>query len=551
MFNEFLNSRQKSITIAAVILGVSAFISRVLGLFRDNLLANLFSKADADIYFAAFRIPDFIYAVLITGGIIAVFLPLFIEHFQRGKEDAENFFNTALSFYLTALCFLSAIFAIFTPQLIRFIVPGFSEAQKATTIVVTRIMFLSPIFLGISAVFSSLLHYFNLFIAYSLAPIFYNLGIIFGILFLRNPFGINGVAIGVVIGALAHLLIQIFPVIKKGFKFHLNFNFRNQGLYKLLKLTAPRILSSAAYHINLIVITAIASTIGVGSIRIFNFANNLQWMSIGLIGIPFATAVFPLLCISFSEQKKEEFNKTLSNVFARIIFLIIPASFFTFLFRAQLVRLVLGTSILKNGGFDWVSTRLTAASLGVFAFSLFAVALIPLLSRAFFALQDTKTPVKIAIFSMALNVFLCYFFVWLIDNSIFFQNIAIKALDLQGINNFSLIALPVALGISSFMQFILLLIFLKKKIPVLFLSDFSFSLVKILFSATAMSIISYLSLQFFATLFDTHRVSGLLLQTTLSGVIGIVSYVLLAMLLKIKEQQRVFLSIKRYFNKNQ
>ena len=183
MFNRVLNSKAKNITFAALILAVSALISQLLGFLRDNLLANLVPRVQTDIYFAAFRIPDLVYGILITSGVVAAFLPVFAQYFKQGQNEAKNLTNNVLTFFLIALVVICSFLAIFTPYLIKFIVPGFSGEQKNLTIVLTRIMFLSPILLGLSSIFSSILHYFNLFIAYSLAPLFYNLGIIFGILF--------------------------------------------------------------------------------------------------------------------------------------------------------------------------------------------------------------------------------------------------------------------------------------------------------------------------------------------------------------------------------
>ncbi len=179
MITRILNSKTKTVTFGAFLLAVSALLSRVLGLFRDNLLANLLPKAQGDIYFAAFRIPDFIYGILITGGVVAAFLPVFSSSIKKNKEEAESFVNNTLTFFLFALVSISVILAVFTPQLVRLIVPGFNEQQKALTVILTRIMFLSPVLLGASAIFSGILHYFNLFLATALAPIFYNLGIIF------------------------------------------------------------------------------------------------------------------------------------------------------------------------------------------------------------------------------------------------------------------------------------------------------------------------------------------------------------------------------------
>jgi putative peptidoglycan lipid II flippase len=480
MIAKFLNSKTKTVTFTATLLGISALISRLLGLFRDNLLANLFTKAQTDIYFAAFRIPDFIYGILITGGIVAAFLPVFSEYFKQSKREAQILTNNVLNCFLIILVILCSILAIFTPQLINLIVPGFTVEQKTLTISLTRIIFLSPILLGISAIFSGILQYFNLFFAYALAPIFYNLGIILGILCLTPIFGLKGLALGVILGAFFHLFIQLVPAVKHGFKPTFSFNFRHPGLRKIFKLMAPRTLGSASYHINLIVITAIASTLAQGSIRIFNFANNLQGVAVGLVGLPFATAAFPFFSRHFANNEKEKFLKSFSRTFSQILFLIIPLSILVFLLRAQIVRIILGTSILGKGLFDWWDTRLTAASLGIFSAALFASCLIPLLSRAFFAQQDTKTPVKIALGSMALNIIFSFSFVKVLSYPNIFQAALVDFLKLQGVKDISIIGLPLALSLATLFQFFLLSFYLKRKIEGLNFKEVFQKLLKVL-----------------------------------------------------------------------
>ncbi|PIR89701.1 murein biosynthesis integral membrane protein MurJ [bacterium (Candidatus Gribaldobacteria) CG07_land_8_20_14_0_80_33_18] len=550
MFNRVLNSKAKNITFAALILAVSALISQLLGFLRDNLLANLVPRVQTDIYFAAFRIPDLVYGILITGGVVAAFLPVFAQYFKQGQNEAKNLTNNVLTFFLIALVVICSFLAIFTPYLIKFIVPGFSGEQKNLTIVLTRIMFLSPILLGLSSIFSSILHYFNLFIAYSLAPLFYNLGIIFGILFFYPYFGLSGLAYGIILGALAHLLIQIPFAIKMGFRPTFSFNFKHPGLIKIFKLMLPRTVGSIATHLNLIVITAIASGLSLGSITIFNFSNNLASVPISLIGISFATAAFPALSRDFLEEK-EKFFKKISSVFSQLLYLIIPLSVLIYLLRAQLVRIILGTAILKNGGFGWQETRLTAAAIGIFCFSLFASTFIPYLVRVFFSFQNTKTPVKIALLSILLNIILCYFFVWSLSFNNFFQKGLINFLKLKGISNISVLGLPLAFSISSIFQFFLLFFFLKRKISGLSYKDIHQTFLKILISTFIMAVIVFLTLQIYSLFGTTRTVIGIFFQTILAGLTGIFFYLFLSFILQCPEPKIIWSSILSQFKKPQ
>jgi len=202
MFQRVINSKAKSITFAAIILFFSGISSRILALVRDRLLAGNFGAgSELDVYFAAFRIPDFVYGIFILGGVSTVFLPLFSEYFNKDSKKGWEFTNNVLNCFLVLLILTCLVFAVFAPVLIKIILPGFDLEEREMAVTLTRIMFLSPILLGVSSIFSGVLHYFNRFLVYSLAPIFYNLGIILGIVFLFPLFGMKGLAFGVIIGA--------------------------------------------------------------------------------------------------------------------------------------------------------------------------------------------------------------------------------------------------------------------------------------------------------------------------------------------------------------
>ncbi len=563
MFNRIFNSRSKTVTFAAFILAVSALISRILGLVRDRLLASRFGAGEElDIYFAAFRIPDFVYGILIVGGITAAFLPVFSEYFKEKensvssdsekKETEQNewneqgleFINNVLNCFFILLIVVCSILAIFTPFIVKFIIPGFSEQNSALTIQLTRIMFLSPVLFGLSSIFSGVLHYFNKFFAYALAPILYNLGIIFGILFLVPIFGIFGLIYGVVLGALFHLLVQIPAVLNTGFRYRPIFNFKSLGIIKIFKLMLPRTIGTAAYQINLIVITAIASTLTAGSIAIFNFSNNLYYFPIGLIGVSFAVSAFPVFSKFLINGQRKEFLENFSASIRQILFFIVPISFLIFLLRAQIVRLILGA-----GEFGWLETRLTAASLGVFCFGIIAGSLTPLLNRVFFALHNTKIPVIIGIISMVINVFFCFLFTYLLSFSNIFQTFFQNALKLQDIQNIEVIGLVLALSLAVFLQTVLLLIFLYKRIGDFKIKEILFSLSKILFASILMVIAVYYVREIVDKFVDMQTFIGVLWQATLSSLIGASIYLAVSLFLKSPEIKIIKSSFFKQFNK--
>ena len=332
MFNNIFNSQTKNITRGALILGASYFISAILGLIRDRLLAGRFGAGlELDVYFAAFRIPDFVYNILILGGLIVAFLPLFAEYFSRNKNEAWQMTNYILNAFLIFLIAISFILFILTPWLVKWLFPGFGPEHYKLAIPLIRLLFLSPIFFGVSNLLSGILQYFQRFFIYSLTPILYNLGIIFGILFLTPHFGIFGVGMGVVFGAFLHMAIQIPTARNCGFSYKFLLNFEYPAIKRIFKLMVPRVLGVAAQQINLIVITAIASTITSGSIVIFSISNNFQSLPVGIIGASFAVAIFPTLSRFFAENRKKEFLENFSSIFRQILVFVIPISILIFL----------------------------------------------------------------------------------------------------------------------------------------------------------------------------------------------------------------------------
>lgn len=546
-FNKVLNSQTKTIPFAAFLLGLSALISRLLGLFRDRLLASAFGAGETlDVYFTAFRIPDFVYGILITGGITAVFLPVFAEYFEKDKKEGWLLANNVLNCFFVLLVLVCLILSLFTPSLVEMIAPGFSLEKKNLTVSLTRFMFLSPILFGLSSIFSGILHYFNRFLAYSLAPILYNLGIIFGILFLSPYFGILGVVYGVIIGAFLHWLIQIPAALGSGFFYLPSFNFKHRGLKRIFKLMVPRTIGTAAYHINLIVITAIASTLISGSISIFNFSNNLQYLPIGIFGISFAVSSFPVLSQAWALNNKERFLEKLSQVFRQILFLIIPVSVLMFLLRAQIVRLILGT-----GQFGWLETRLTAASLGIFCLGIPAAALVPFLAWAFYSFQNTKTPVIIGLASMILSIILCFSFVKVLGFPNFFQDFMAKFLKIEGIENIEVIGLPLALSLASLFQFSLLFLGLIRKFGSLWIEKISYSFKKIIISTFFMGPFTFLTLRLLLPFVDMRTFLGVFFQTAGAAFAGILTYLSLAYFLKSPEIKTIESSIlKKFTRKN-
>jgi len=458
--NKIFNSQTKTLTRGALIIGVSYFFSAVLGLIRDRLLVGHFGAGlELDVYFAAFRIPDFVYNILILGGLIVAFLPLFAEYFSKNKNEVWQMTNYILNAFLIFILAISFILFLLTPWFIKWLFPGFGPAHYKLAVPLIRLLFLSPIFFGISNLLSGILQYFQRFFIYSLTPILYNLGIIFGILFLTPHFGIFGVGLGVVFGAFLHMAIQIPTARNCGLSYKFLLDFKYPAIKRIFKLMVPRVFGVAAQQINLIIITAIASTISAGSIVIFSISNNFQGLPVGVIGASFAVAIFPTLSRFFAENRKKEFLENFSSIFRQILVFVIPISILTFLLRDQIVGI-----IYLTGKFGLDDAKLASACLGIFAFSIFAQSLIPLLTRAFFSLQDTKTPTLITLAVVLINIILSFSFVWLLRTPNIFSNFLTEFFSLLRNENTPLLGLPLAFSISAICQFVLLIFFIKKKL---------------------------------------------------------------------------------------
>ena len=396
-----------SITGAAVILAVASLLSRLLGIVRDRVLASQFgASSDLDIYYAAFRIPDLVYNLLVLGALSAGFIPILSKFFSEKKEqEGWEFSNYVLNLVFLAVVCVSLIAIVFAPWIMPVLTPGFSEQQMSVLIDISRLMFLSPIFLAMSAVFGGILQTFRQFVLYSLAPSLYNLGIICGALFLAPQWGIYGLTYGVILGTIFHLCIQYIGAKQAGFKYQFLFSVSNSSVKKLVNLMIPRTFALAMVQLNLVVITVLASNLEEGSLSIFNFANNLQYFPIGIFGISFAIAVFPTLSDAMAQKNKKLFSKTFFQTYGKILFFMLPASVVLYFTSFSIIWFLLG-----DGAFGVNDAKMTAVALQVFCLSLFAQALIPLLSRAFYSVYDTKSPAIAAIIGFIANIVFGYYF---------------------------------------------------------------------------------------------------------------------------------------------
>lgn len=511
----------KTVGSAAMLIAVAGIVSRILGFLRDRILASHFGAGDVlDAYYAAFRIPDLIYSFLVLGALSAAFIPVFTSLLADKKEDeAWKLTSGMLHLILFALGVLALFGVFFAPWLIGLIAPGFVLEKREIAIMLTRVMLLSPIFLAVSAVFGGVLVSFKQFAAYSFAPVFYNIGIICGALFLVPLFGSIGLAWGVVLGSFLHMLVQYPSLYRTGFHYQPYFLYawKDQAVRQVMKLMVPRSLGIAVSQVSLLVTTVFASTLASGSLAVFTLANNIQSVPLGLFGIAFALAVFPSLSFFAAKERENNFFEILTQTSRRILFFVLPLSLSMIIFRAQFVRVILG-----SGQFDWEDTILTFEVLGLLSVSLFAQSLIPLFARAFFALQNTKTPFYIAFWSVALQIVL------------------IPLLLPQ----YAVLGLAAAFSVGSIVNLVLLYLALRRRVSVWDDRAFLYPMFKILFAALVAGAIAQASKSVFAlTINELDTFVKVFLQLLTGLTIGGVSFVMVCHWFKIDELQMV----KRFF----
>lgn len=494
------------------ILGFFTVISKIFGLIRDRLLAAHFGahSAELDAYYAAFRIPDFIYNLIVLGTVSAAFVPVFLSYIgKRRTKEAYDIASSVMNVTTVIMAALAAVAFVFAEPLTKLIAPGFSDPETITlTVRLMRWMLVSPILFGIAAVLSGILNAYRRFIVYSLSSALYNVGIIVGIVFLVPHFGPQALAFGVVLGAFFNLVVQIPSVMMVGYKWRPRFDLTSPGFIKVMKLMFPRMLGFAALQMSLFVTTAIATTLQIGSTTVYNITLNLQYFPVTIVGVSIATAIFPVLALTASKQDVVGFRENFSMSFRKIIFFVVPMSILMLLFRAQIIRILFGT-----GNFTWEDTVITLQTLGFFTISLFAQALIPLLTRAFYSVQNTRIPVIVGVTSMIMNIIL---------NFIFGPTMGVAGLAL-------------AFTIANIFNAAVLLIILRYQVGSLDDQHITVSSFKTIIASLAMGIAAYGMLYVGALFLNTHTYAGLIAQVGLAGIVGVGVFVALQYVMKSEE----------------
>ncbi len=370
---------------AAYLLAALTLASQALALLRDRTFAHTFGAGQVlDLYYAAFRVPDLVFALVSSLVSAYVLIPRIMG---MDRESTRRLLSESATFLFGVGGVICIVLAIFMPQFLALLYPNLiGSAESAEFILLARILLLQPILLGLSGVLGSVTQVHRRFTLFAISPVLYNLGIIFGAVVFYPLWGLPGIGIGVIIGAIAYLAVNIPVVIEASVL--PSFRFPTMAVMaSVVRDSIPRSLALGMGSVTALFLTALASRVGIGAVSVFTFASNLQAVPLALIGSSYAVAAFPALSEASALEKREEFTRILSASARHIILWSVVALGLIIVLRAHLVRVILGT-----GAFDWDATRLTAALLAVLAVGLVAQGLVLLFSRALYAARQSWRP---------------------------------------------------------------------------------------------------------------------------------------------------------------
>lgn len=493
-------------------------LSSLLGLLRNRLLSSYFFGErvwQLDAYFASFVIPDTVFQLLVTGALSAAFIPVFTKYYHRQAEQGWRFASMAINLVLSFFIVVSLLIFIFARPLSQLVAPDYSVIQINLMAQLTRLMLLAQVFFAISSFFTGILQSNQRFLIPAIAPIMYNLGIIFGIVFLSPYLQIFGPAVGVVIGAFLHFFVQLPFVNKLGWRYRPVLHLKHAGLKEMRRLMLPRTLALGVGQIENFLAVFLTASLTAGSLSIFKFARQLYVLPINLFGVTFAQATFPSLAAQAAHQATQKFKQTFCSSLRQLVFFVLPAGIMILVLRIPLVRLAFGAK-----QFPWQATLLTGRVLAIFALSIVAQAVNQLLIRSFYALHNTKTPFAVALLSAGLNIFLSFLLV---------KNF-----------HWGVLGLAAAVSLTNVFQASLLVVFLYKRLFGFDGRELIVDLLKMLAAAGLTAVFLWLPMRVIDRfILDTTRTFGLIVLSLTVFLIGSVVYLKTSSLFKLQEVKLV------------
>lgn len=516
-----LLKRQNSILSAAMILMITYAVSMILGILRERVLVSHFyfcCRESLDAYYAAFRLPDMIFQLVVIGALSASFLPVFNEVLVKNEKLAYRFSSSVLNFLFLIYMIFAGVIFIFSKDISYLITGKFSSFQIDLMANLTRLMLFAQAFFLISNSLTAIIQSHQRFILPALAPLVYNLSIILSTVFFSSVLGIWAPAVGVVVGALLHLLIQIPLALRLGFSYQPVFDFNLKETKEVFRLMLPRTLALAVYQIEATFSLFVATSLSAGSLTIFHLAQKLMDLPVRLFGTSIGQASLPLLSQQRAKNETQLFRETLVSSLSEILYLAFPVTAVILILRIPLVRIAYGAKT-----FPWEATILTGKVVALFSLAIFSQSAIELLVRGFYALHNTRIPLLIGAFAVLVSISLSLLFVFKFGLGI--------------------LGLAAATSISSFLQALFLFISLDRKIGEIISRENLIKWWKMVFSALLSSIILWGVMKILDLfILDTTKTLNLLALTLTTLSIGIFFYFSLTKILGLKEVDK-FLAV--------
>lgn len=522
---KFLNNESKSIVGAASIVGVLSLVSRLMGFIRDRVLAGTFGAGEVlDAYYAAFKVPDFLFGLIVIGSLSAGFIPVFAKYWNTAsaRDRAWKLTNNVFGLVMVSMGVLCFVLAVCAPLLVPFVAPGFSGEKQELVVQFMRIMFGAQVLLAGSLVFGSALQGMKRFVLYSSAPVLYNAGIIFGALWFVPVLGPVGLAWGVVLGAAFHVVIQTIGMMAAGYRFRPTLHLTDADTKEILVLTGPRVVGLAVSQLIIFVLMVMATTLPEGSVTVFQFAYNIQFLPVGIIGVSFAIAAFPSFSEHLERHDVEGFVRVFGTSVRQVLFFILPLMMVFLAVRAQIVRVVVGA-----GAFDWAATIATADALAFFALSFISQCLVYVLARAFFALRDTMTPLVAGLVAGLVGI--------------------LSAFLLR--DAFGVAGLAASFSLASFVNMVLLWVPLHQRFGSLGESRWLFSVYRSIACALVALVCMQMLKQVTSPYFPLDTFWNVFLHGFIAGMGGLVVYTVLSALLRSEELEYVLAGVRKRFRK--
>lgn len=510
---KWLEQQQNSILSAAVIISGANLISSFAGIIRTRLLISYFGAGPTqEAYQLAFQIPDLMFQLIVMGALSAAFIPIFVKLKQQDEQKAFQMSSVILNIMVLFFITIAAIIFIFAGEITKFRTGArFTPEQLEITTNLTRIMLGTQILFAISNIFGAVLQSYQRFIIPSIAPILYNFGIVLGVYLFAGQYGIYAAGIGGVIGAFFHMLVQAPLAFKFGFRFKFSLNLKTEGVKELLKMAPPRVLSIGIDQLQDLSLGFFATSIGNLSFLVMTYSLTLMTLPIRFFGTPIGQASLPFLSQKAQEKDFTQFRQLVMQSLHQISFFALPASVMILILRVPIVRIAFGARELP-----WVTTVMIGRTVAIIAISIAAQAMVQLLIRSFYALGDTKTPFYITI---------CTVFFYLAGSSAatFYTSYGVYAL--AGVTS-----------ITALLELFLFMILLHRRVGGFLTSEFWTPQLKMFAASFFMAVFLYLPYRIFDELiFDTTRTIELIALTITTGTIGMLVYVLFAILLNVRE----------------